>query len=59
LAQIQNNMTYLSANCCFSELTLYKSNSACWSITKWTSSSHRWHLTCSRHAIADKLLNWR
>ena len=31
--------TWLSADCCFSELALYKSNSACWSNTKQTSSS--------------------
>jgi hypothetical protein len=30
--------TCLSAHCCFSELALLKSNSACWSRTKWTSS---------------------
>jgi hypothetical protein len=34
--------THLSANCCFSELALRKSNSACWSSSKGTSSSsHR------------------
>jgi hypothetical protein len=36
-----------------------KSNSACWSRTKRTSSSSLWKLTCSRHDIAEKLLNWR
>jgi hypothetical protein len=49
----------LSADCCFSELALCKSNSACWSSTKRTSSSSHWKLTCSRHDIAEKLLNWR
>jgi hypothetical protein len=39
LAQNQNNSTCISADFSFSELALYKSNSACWSITKWTSSS--------------------
>jgi hypothetical protein len=43
---------------CFSELALLKSNSACWSRTKWTSSSSHWKLTCSHHDIAEKLLNW-
>ena len=31
----------------------------CWSRTKRTSSSSHWKLTCSRHDIAEKLLNWR
>jgi hypothetical protein len=44
---------------CPSELALYKSNSACWSRTKRTSSSSHWKLTCSCHDIAEKLLNWR
>jgi hypothetical protein len=44
---------------CFSELALWKSNSACWSSTKRTSSSYHWKLTCSRHDIAEKLLNLR
>ena len=43
---------YLSADCCFSELTLYKLNLACWSSTKWISSS-----TCSLHDIAQLALN--
>ena len=30
----------------------------CWSSTKQISSSSRWKLTCSRHDIAEKLLNW-
>ena len=38
--------TYLSANCCFNELALWKYNSACWSSTKWISSSSHWKLTC-------------
>jgi len=32
---------------------LLKSNSACWSRTKRTSSSSHWKLTCSRHDIAE------
>jgi hypothetical protein len=48
----------LSANCCFSDLALCKSNSACWSRTKQTSSSFHWHLACSRHDIAEQLLSW-
>jgi hypothetical protein len=28
--------TFLSADCCFNELALYKSNSTCWSRTKQT-----------------------
>jgi hypothetical protein len=32
--------------------------SACWSRTKQISSSFHWKLTCSRHDIAKKLLNW-
>ena len=49
--------TRLLADCCFSILALYKSNSACWSRTKrtWSSSSH-WKLACSRHDIAEQLL---
>jgi len=43
LARIQNNVSEwvacLSADNCFSELSLYRSNSACWSSTKCTSSS--------------------
>ena len=50
--------TCLPADCCFSELALLKSNSACLSRTKRTSSSSHWKLTCSRHDIAEKLLNW-
>ena len=35
-----------------------KSNSACWSSTKRTSSSSsHWKLTCSRHDIAEKIVN--
>jgi hypothetical protein len=51
--------TCLPADCCFGELALYKSNSACCSSTKRTSSSSHWKLTCSRHDIAEKLLNLR
>jgi hypothetical protein len=39
LARRQSGATCLSADCCFSELALLKSNSACWSRTKRTSSS--------------------
>jgi hypothetical protein len=41
----------LSMNCCFSELALYKSNSACWSRTKRTSSSSHWKLICSQYYL--------
>ena len=62
LARNRNNVlsgaTCLPTDCCFSELALLKSNSAVWSRTKWTSSSYHWKLTCSRHDIAEKLLNW-
>jgi hypothetical protein len=62
LARNWNNVlsgaTCLPTDCCFSELALLKSNSAVWSRTKWTSSSYHWKLTCSRHDIAEKLLNW-
>jgi hypothetical protein len=37
-----NRVTFLPADCCFSELALYKSNSACWSRTRRTSSSSHW-----------------
>jgi hypothetical protein len=47
-----------SADCCISALALLKSNSACWSSTKRTLSSSHWKLTCSRHDITEKLLNW-
>jgi len=45
--------TCLPVDCCFSELALWKSNSACWSSTKRISSSCHWKLTCSRHEIAE------
>jgi len=54
-----SGVTCLSVDCCFRELALYKSNSACWSSTKRTLSSSHWKLTCSRHDIAENLLNWR
>jgi hypothetical protein len=47
--------TCLSTDCCFSQLALYKSSSACWSSTKRISSSSYWKLTCSRHDIAEKI----
>ena len=50
--------TCLSVGCGFSELAMWKSNSACWSIIKRTSSSHDQNVTCSRHHIAEKLLIW-
>jgi hypothetical protein len=34
-----SGVTCLSTDCCFSEIALYKSNSACWSSTKRASSS--------------------
>ena len=50
---------FLSVDCCFSKLALYKSNSTCWSSTKWTSSSSSyWKLSCSHLDIAEKLLTW-
>ena len=52
-----SRVTCLPADCCFSKLALYKSNSACWSRTERTSSN--WKLTCPRHDIANKLLSWR
>ena len=51
--------TCLPADCCLCELAIWKSNSVCWSSTKRTPSSSHWKLTCSRHDIADKLVNWR
>jgi hypothetical protein len=36
-----------------------KSNKACWSGTKQTSSSFHWKLTSSHHDIAENLLRWR
>jgi hypothetical protein len=54
LALHQNNVSEwggLSANCCFSKLALWKSNSVCWSRT----NGHSYHLikcTCSRHDMA-------
>jgi hypothetical protein len=52
LARNQNNVSEWSdmsrpANCRFSELALWKFNSACWSSTKWISSSCHWKLTYS------------
>ena len=56
LARNQDNV---SEDCCFSELILWKSNSACLSSTKRTSSLSHWKITYSRHDVAEKLLNWR
>ena len=50
--------TCLPADCCFCGLVLKRSNSACWSSTKLTSSSSPWKLTCFHYDIAEKLLNW-
>jgi hypothetical protein len=53
LARIQDNASkwgdMLSAECCFSELALYKSSRAYRSCTKWTPSPFHWKLTCSSH----------
>ena len=46
-------MTCLFVCCCFRGLPIYKSNLACCSSTKRTSSSSYWKLTCSRHDIAE------
>ena len=59
-ARNQNNVSEWSdmsipADCCFSELALLISNSACWSRTKRTSSSSHWKLTCSRYDIAKNI----
>jgi hypothetical protein len=48
-----NYRWFLPADCFFSELSLKKSNSACWSRTKRTSSSSHRQSTCSRHDIAS------
>ena len=53
-----NGTTCLSVDCCFSELSLYKSISACWSSINRTSSLSHWKLTCPRHDIGEKLLSW-
>ena len=62
LARNQNNVSewndISTLQCCFSELALLKSNSACWSSIKRTSSSFHWKYTSSRHDIAEKLPNW-
>ena len=46
--------TYLSADCCFSELALLKSI-ACWSNTERISSSLHRKLTCSHHDRTEQL----
>ena len=46
-----SGVTCLPTDCCFSELALLKSNSACWSSTKRISSTCHWKLTSSRHYI--------
>ena len=57
--------TCLLAECCFSKLSLYKSDSSCWSNTKRLSSSSAaatlsyQNITCSRHDISAKFLIWR
>ena len=43
-----NGATFLSADCCFSELALSKSNKA--------SSSFHWNITCSSYDIAEKIV---
>ena len=55
LARNQDNMSW---EVMFQWPSTIKSNSACWSSTKWTSSSSHWKLACSHHDIAEKLLNW-
>ena len=45
--------TCISAYCCLSKQALYKSNEACWSSTKRTSSSSHRKLTCPRHNVAE------
>ena len=40
-------------DCCFNELTLCKSNQACWSSTEWPSSY--WNVICNRHHIAENV----
>jgi hypothetical protein len=50
----QSGATCLSMDCCFSELALSKSDSACWSSIKRTSSSFHWKLTWY---IVEKLRN--
>ena len=49
--------TCLFEDWCFIELAQQKSNSACWSCTKRTSSSSHWKLTCSHHDRPEHLLN--
>ena len=51
--------TCLLAGFYLTEQALLKSKSACWSSTKWSSSSSsHWKTTCSHHYIAEKLLTW-
>ena len=45
---------WLCLNVLFSEQALLKSNSACWSSTKQTSSSSHQNITFSRHDITEK-----
>jgi hypothetical protein len=47
--------TCLPANCCVSDLPLWKSNSACWPRTKQTLLSHQ-KLTCSFHDTVEKYI---
>ena len=51
-----NGATCLPADCCFSELALYKSISACWHSAKQISSSSHCKIAWSRHDIAEKML---
>jgi hypothetical protein len=55
LARNQDNVSKwrddLHMDSCFSELTLYKANLACWSSKERTSN-----VTCSRHDVDDKML---
>jgi hypothetical protein len=63
LVRNQNNVSEWSdmstRRLLFQWASTIKINSACWSSTKRTSSSSHWKLTCSRHDITKKLLNWR
>ena len=52
LARNQNNVSEWS-DISTRQLALWKSNWACWSRTKRTSSSSHWKLTCSRRDIAE------
>jgi hypothetical protein len=54
----ESGMKCLPVDCCFNELALKKSNWACWSRWKCTSSSSHQQTKCLIYDISEKLFHW-